>query len=208
MTIPKEELARLDADTRAMLRSRIAAAGNTTRTDDEATAEEWLGVALDALDEAEAATKQALATADGHREYGDKQEERAEKAESALAAVTAKLERRTERLAVLVKTFDYWQARFAVLTLAWNTGDNDSALGALRRFVAASDGEHAMTLLADLTASRALVGELACALESLVDPGPCSFDHHGNCQAHNLDNPCSNAMAIATLSHARKVKPQ
>jgi hypothetical protein len=45
----------LDADTKAMLRSRLAAAGVTSKTDDEADVGEWLGIALDALDEAEAA---------------------------------------------------------------------------------------------------------------------------------------------------------
>jgi len=64
----------LDADTKAMLRSRLAASGITSKTDDEADVGEWLGLTLDALDEAEAATKQALATADGHREYGDRME--------------------------------------------------------------------------------------------------------------------------------------
>ena len=32
-------------------------------------------------------------------------------------------------------------------------------------------------------------------LGKLVDDEPCRLDHHGNCQSHNLENPCSVARA-------------
>ena len=48
-------------------------------------------------------------------------------------------------------------------------------------------------------------------LESLVDPAPCYFDHHGGCQAHSfLDLPagvkCPNAEAQGLLA-ARSASP-
>ncbi len=31
---------------------------------------------------------------------------------------------------------------------------------------------------------------LLAACKAVLDPNPCQLDHHGNCQAHGLDNPC------------------
>lgn len=44
------------------------------------------------------------------------------------------------------------------------------------------------------------VTALRLALDDLVDDEPCSFDHHGYCQAHSLGKPCSNATAKALLT--------
>jgi hypothetical protein len=45
--------------------------------------------------------------------------------------------------------------------------------------------------------------DMYVALEQLIDDEPCQYDHHGNCQAHNLGNPCGVAMAIKALAKAR-----
>lgn len=45
--------------------------------------------------------------------------------------------------------------------------------------------------------------ELMEALEPFMDDDPCSFDHHGNCQAHLVDNPCSMVKARLALARAR-----
>jgi hypothetical protein len=45
--------------------------------------------------------------------------------------------------------------------------------------------------------------DMYVALEQLIDDEPCEYDHHGNCQTHNLGNPCGVAMAIKALAKAR-----
>ena len=44
-------------------------------------------------------------------------------------------------------------------------------------------------------------GREAELLELIVggDTTPCTLDHHGYCQAHRLEDPCSVAMAVAAL---------
>lgn len=37
-------------------------------------------------------------------------------------------------------------------------------------------------------------------IRELHDPDPCRFDHHGNCQAHDLGNPCAHARAQEILA--------
>jgi hypothetical protein len=45
--------------------------------------------------------------------------------------------------------------------------------------------------------------DMYVALGQLIDDEPCEYDHHGNCQTHNLGNPCGVAMAIKALAKAR-----
>ncbi len=45
--------------------------------------------------------------------------------------------------------------------------------------------------------------ELLEALEGLVDDEPCWFDHHGNCQAHGINNPCEMAIARHAIAKAK-----
>lgn len=40
---------------------------------------------------------------------------------------------------------------------------------------------------------------LRSLLRAFVDEEPCRLDHHGNCQAHNLSNPCDVARARVLL---------
>lgn len=42
------------------------------------------------------------------------------------------------------------------------------------------------------------------ALEAALDPDPCRLDHHGNCQAHGLGNPCEQSLIRAALADADK----
>ena len=45
--------------------------------------------------------------------------------------------------------------------------------------------------------------DMYVALGQFIDDEPCEYDHHGNCQTHNLGNPCGVAMAIKALAKAR-----
>ena len=45
--------------------------------------------------------------------------------------------------------------------------------------------------------------DMYVALGQLIDDEPCEYDHHGNCQTHNLGNPCGVAIAIKAVSKAR-----
>src|SRR3954462_15690295 len=53
-----------------------------------------------------------------------------------------------------------------------------------------------------LLAAAEREGRLREALEGLLKPQEeeCWFDHHGNCQAHYLGNPCCVAIARAALA--------
>ena len=45
------------------------------------------------------------------------------------------------------------------------------------------------------------------ALSLLIDNEPCEYDHHGNCQTHNLGNPCAVALGLAALAKAEGRTP-
>lgn len=48
------------------------------------------------------------------------------------------------------------------------------------------------------------VAELCRLIAELTDSGACSYDHHGYCQTHNLDErPCPHERAKHTLTTAR-----
>lgn len=38
------------------------------------------------------------------------------------------------------------------------------------------------------------------AAEACLDPDPCSYDHHGNCQAHGGGDPCEQKLLRAALA--------
>ena len=42
--------------------------------------------------------------------------------------------------------------------------------------------------------------EFVEVLRERVDDEPCHYDHHGYCQAHNVENPCSVAVGRALLA--------
>jgi hypothetical protein len=42
-------------------------------------------------------------------------------------------------------------------------------------------------LIEEVAADRAA---LLAAAKAALDPDPCQLDHHGNCQAHSIGNPC------------------
>jgi len=44
---------------------------------------------------------------------------------------------------------------------------------------------------------------LLTAAEAVLDPEPCRYDHHGNCQAHNLGNPCEQAVLREAIANYR-----
>lgn len=52
----------------------------------------------------------------------------------------------------------------------------------------------------------AIAEKLAEALKNLIDTNLCWYDHHGLCQEHNLENPCSNQIAKDTISEFEKAK--
>lgn len=45
--------------------------------------------------------------------------------------------------------------------------------------------------------------ELLKALEKMVDDEPCRHDHHGNCQTHDLSNPCNMAEDRTIIAKAK-----
>ena len=65
------------------------------------------------------------------------------------------------------------------------------------------DGEAAVLLGLVGNAERRHFEEvtaLRLALDAFVDDEPCRLDHHGICQAHGIDKPCSVATAKALLT--------
>lgn len=44
--------------------------------------------------------------------------------------------------------------------------------------------------------------ELLAACKAALDPDPCWFDHHGNCQAHALGNPCEQKLLREAIAKA------
>ncbi len=44
---------------------------------------------------------------------------------------------------------------------------------------------------------------LVAAAEAVVDDDPCWFDHNGNCQAHSISQPCTNAVLIGAIVNAK-----
>lgn len=67
-----------------------------------------------------------------------------------------------------------------------------------------SDPLHA-ELVSALKESHANAATARQIIEELTDPDPCSFDHHGDCQAHGFfdlssENPCGHAKAKRFLA--------
>jgi hypothetical protein len=62
---------------------------------------------------------------------------------------------------------------------------------------------------AEIAALKAIAERLAGALKGVLEPmdGECELDHHGLCQTHFLESPCSVAEARALLAEYAKVKP-
>lgn len=56
------------------------------------------------------------------------------------------------------------------------------------------------TLWSEIKSLRGEREEMRRLLSELVDPDPCWFDHHGSCQAHDLQNPCPHEQAKKLLA--------
>lgn len=55
-------------------------------------------------------------------------------------------------------------------------------------------------VISDANAKRTSKRELLYLLAQLVDPEPCNYDHHANCQTHSLDPmPCPHERAKRLL---------
>jgi hypothetical protein len=48
--------------------------------------------------------------------------------------------------------------------------------------------------------------DVILAAEGVLDPDDCWYDHHGLCQAHNLDNPCEQAVLKQALADYQKLQ--
>lgn len=42
------------------------------------------------------------------------------------------------------------------------------------------------------------------AAKAALDPDPCRLDHHGNCQAHHLGNPCEQRLLREAIAKAER----
>jgi hypothetical protein len=62
---------------------------------------------------------------------------------------------------------EYWQARFNVLTDAWNSGNNDAVLDACRKFVTANDDAPARAKLEEMRELREIVEHAAVVKDVL-----------------------------------------
>lgn len=86
--------------------------------------------------------------------YYDQHLQNAARDASARDALMAEIKGLRERMRLFDECNEYWQARFNVLTDAWNSGNNDAVLDACRRFVKANDDAPARAKLEEIRGLR------------------------------------------------------
>ena len=57
----------------------------------------------------------------------------------------------------------------------------------------------ALSFIEGYESRDAEIKRLREALENLIEPSECRFDHHGYCQEHRIEKPCSNQSAKEAL---------
>ena len=70
---------------------------------------------------------------------------------------------------LLTEVFNYWQARFNVLTEAWRSGNNDAVLKATHDFIRANDDAPAKAKLQIIAELQAEVERLKSASREVAD---------------------------------------
>ena len=83
----------------------------------------------------------------------------------------------------------------------YNWQGNMFGLGDDGKVYVALEGKWKLNM--DSTTTENYTERLLEVVEMLVDDEPCRLDHHGNCQAHNLENPCTTARARALIKEIR-----